>query len=99
LSWLTSAFVDGVEHPSTLLDVHERPAATRRAVIADASLIAVRLFQNSFVTQAIAFRVGALRKPFVRVFLLRVGAIVVCHTLHKHRLRPVRDWSNSKVAK
>ena len=31
LSWLTSAFVDGVEHPFTLLDVHERPAATRRA--------------------------------------------------------------------
>src|SRR5260370_22888212 len=30
LSWLTSAFVDAVEHPSTLLDVHERPAATRR---------------------------------------------------------------------
>ena len=31
MSWLTSAFVDGVEHPPTLLDVHERPAATRRA--------------------------------------------------------------------
>jgi hypothetical protein len=30
LSGLTSAFVDGVEHPSALLDVHERPAATRR---------------------------------------------------------------------
>jgi hypothetical protein len=31
LSWLTFAFVDDVKHPSTLLDVHERPAATRRA--------------------------------------------------------------------
>jgi hypothetical protein len=30
LSGLTSAFVDGVEHPSALLDVHERTAATRR---------------------------------------------------------------------
>ena len=30
LSGLTSAFVDGVEHPSALIDVHERPAATRR---------------------------------------------------------------------
>src|SRR6266849_3097181 len=45
-----------------------------RADIAEGNLFVIGLGVNGFVAQAVAFGVGALGQPFVRVFLQFVGA-------------------------
>src|SRR5260370_27593079 len=61
------------------------------------SLVSIRLVVNRFVPQAVAFRVDAPREPFVRTFLMLVGARLLRHALHQHGLCLVRARPNSKV--